>query len=1751
MPSIHFLNALARRVRVNPLLRTAARVVLPKEQEYRFGITPRPLNYTPLSREVDEIEKMVKTPYTPEKSYTPYMPPTPAPRKTITPPATQMTPISSPTMPTAKPITGIAPLSFERAKTTPLTTEKGTIGVAKEAAGMAKEAGEWTWEHKGEIADVANRAIANSALQVLKSVMTGVRALSEAKPKPIVIDGQKIDLSLSDTKLFKSIDKYIKKPINEFSKKAIKGFDELQLEIARPLFDKNPNLSNWKEYAYTAISGGLSLAEALGIFAVSKSPDAAAAFLSYVESSDEYNQARAMGADPDRALKTALASGLGTFISEKIGMEWLLKSLGGDIIQRLIVMPIRETAQELVQTWWQNLVRKIGYDKAQKVLDDTWETIVGIAPSTFLLGLGSGTYAGIRRNQLINKVSKQGGLTKQEATQVVDYLAKKATEIENAMTPVMTKRPSVPAGLSIREVGEGAGEGTEPTAKPSRGKPKIRPVKGSEDVRLDRIMAVWDKVASPELKKQQWEAHGSAIWTKGEYISDNLFTAKKVTPDGVFTYDDINGLRKTGGKEEWQRLIGTAKKTLRGENTFMTREQAESFLRMNGYRSKLKPETKIPKELERSLNEAIERARRLGYSFDEFYMYVSGGATQGKEYNNTLRKYNSFPGSERLSNLGVNPNRVVTIYRGIDPSAGKVRKSINDGDFVTTDYQQALEFAGMEPQYVVKKKVLAKDLIVRDKENFDPKRPFGPYDEFIYSKHTNPTIRLSREWLKDFYNQAIKETKPKIAKPAPKSKTTKEPQKISKKAKTKPAPKPAKKKAARTASEIRKEILAKIREKSATVEAIKKDIVNYAKEKLDLKERGKLLAMVKNAKTFTDLDKAKSYIEALQYKAELRAEAAKVVSDLKKLDLKHLRPERQRNIKKIIEKLDMASLSKAKRRVLESRLRHIHEHPDSQIPPDKLAELKRLEKKPIRELTPEELRLIRDAIRHEVKLNELKNKLIFGKRYREAKTVIDEAINNVLKKTKQAEDADLIDSSAFEKRIGRLRQEFTVESYNPETVAQILDRAQDGVIKKVFYDGIDEGTTEQFKYIYDAQEFLSPIKKMRINDWSYYFQKDKSKVNLQTIKLPSGKTIKMTKGERISFLLHYLNEKNMRHILKGGIRFETNLARKHRLSREDVEAIVNSATEAEKKVAKLGWKFFNVFQKERINKISLDLNGFEIATEKNYYPIRTVELDRKRDALKMQKTFTQATLEGMGIFKERTNAANALVIEDFFKTLYTHIKKTSAYYGLAKPLRNAKMLLYDGKFRETVRRVYGKHYVDYLDDYLRAIEDNSHDTNNLERLTAELINKLDIAILGANPFVMLKQPISYCLALTEMDSKYIAKAAVSKVNYEEIKKHSPQLRFRLDGHVTREVGEVANIGAVRKFFTGKDAIGTKFMAGIRRFDALAIGRIWNAAKLEIRDKHPNLTGEQYWEAVRKRAEEVIRRTQPTFHLKDRSAVGRRHGFWRWITKYTSQRNKNYNIIRRAILEYNLSNHTAGDKARLLKKLFIVTVVNAWLIEMVNYLRRKIYGKKPLKPLQQVTSMFGTILGNFYYVGDLFSSYISKVERGAYGWDWENIMTSFVDQVIDTLAMGTQAIEQAVKQEKYKSGTNKGKMKWKKTAIRAIDYALSVVGKLKGIPYETLSKLTRFRKWAEEAAGYEGGETEKKKPTIKIPTIDEMMKGGTIKVKGIEIPTVDELMRGKTIGGKALGEGTLKIPTVDELMRGETGFDISAFDKFVK
>jgi len=143
---------------------------------------------------------------------------------------------------------------------------------------------------------------------------------------------------------------------------------------------------------------------------------------------------------------------------------------------------------------------------------------------------------------------------------------------------------------------------------------------------------------------------------------------------------------------------------------------------------------------------------------EEWIGFMHGSATQYRDYNPQLRaKYKLFEDSARISELGIDPEKEITIYRGV--SDAKTQKIV-DGDFVTVDRLSAESYAGKE--YVVSKKVKAKDLIADSASEFDKDRPFELGAEFTYSDSKNKLSFLSDTQLTDIWTKAQEKPETKL-----------------------------------------------------------------------------------------------------------------------------------------------------------------------------------------------------------------------------------------------------------------------------------------------------------------------------------------------------------------------------------------------------------------------------------------------------------------------------------------------------------------------------------------------------------------------------------------------------------------------------------------------------------------------------------------------------------------------------------------------------------------------------------------------------------------------------------------------------------------------------------------------------------------------------------------------------------------------------------------------------------------------------
>lgn len=846
---------------------------------------------------------------------------------------------------------------------------------------------------------------------------------------------------------------------------------------------------------------------------------------------------------------------------------------------------------------------------------------------------------------------------------------------------------------------------------------------------------------------------------------------------------------------------------------------------------------------------------------------------------------------------------------------------------------------------------------------------------------------------------------------------------------------------------------------------------------LDKADKGAFLATMKGIKTNEQLIKAMPKIQeriaAIQEKKDLKKAVDQFKKITKKGDIRKLRPEYKEKVQGIVDQFNSTTPSEKSVRGLNSLADYLRDDPDNLVPQHKIDELRDLTKIPLRLLTSDQVNTIVSSIEHLISLNNLKNKIIVNQKLRDHNEVVDESTSNIQENSQLYEASfDELDSTVVLPEDSLGKKLFEGYSYNAELRSQILDGKDNGVIMNVMYNGIDKGTDILKKFIHTGEDFFKDkLKGINIDNWSHAFQLKKKDVPKFKYSLESGKTINLTKGDRIAFYLHTLSPKNLKHLLGGGFSFPNTPTEMVSLTMSDIDKIAGSLTEEEYKVADAINEYLNTIQKDAINEVSVRLNGFEVATEDNYWGIRTNPLDRKMDELiKAGKGYSpDFLLEGMGIFKQRQDASNGIILEDAFSALAINIKKVSAYVGLAEPLRSAKALLRDPKFKSSLMKNGKGYYIDLYEQYIRAIEGEYLKLDHIDKLTQAMINKLDMSILGLNPFVITMQPVSCMAAGIYLDPKLLSKnfrPTITKAEESEIKKYAPQLYDRIQGHVSREVGEVMNIGFAKKFFTGKGAEGQWMMSGIVKGDTASIGTIWRTSKEEISNQFPDLKGDEYFNKVYDLAWFVIRRTQPTFDVKDRSPVGMSKNLaLRLVTKYSSQRNKNVMMVRRAFEDYNQSYKTPKDKAKLAKTLAIVGILMPLAINQIKKLRNWVLNKKKDKEgnalVKEAVDLLETNLGNIYILGDGFSSLRSKVENGTFaGYDMSNIIGSAIDKTLDTVAEGALSIKYAITNEEYQpeAGRMFGEKKWKKSVMKMTKGIIDLSGKAAGVNTELTRKF---------------------------------------------------------------------------------------------
>lgn len=844
----------------------------------------------------------------------------------------------------------------------------------------------------------------------------------------------------------------------------------------------------------------------------------------------------------------------------------------------------------------------------------------------------------------------------------------------------------------------------------------------------------------------------------------------------------------------------------------------------------------------------------------------------------------------------------------------------------------------------------------------------------------------------------------------------------------------------------------------------RKDIT-IAKEKVKIQERlsqEKVKGLVKGVQQGEKIGRAKLK-EQIRESRKRKNKENKIKKTISKLKKAKLTEESADIFGDILEKVDTAKLTDKKAKSLQDIIKTAKLNPLNVIS-DKVIDnaIRRLNATPLSEMTSEQLTEIQDVLNHVAFISQEQNEIRVGKMVKKFKTAVNDTLNEVSANfyEKEGDISEVSFDSTLQKKTGLGQEFFGVKSWNLEYMTERLSNTS----KQIFYDNIDAGTTEQLRFEQEAQDFF----KDRIGDidqkgWSTSFVTNKKDLKQAGYTFDNG-NVKLTPYEKIALYLHSLSKKNRKHLLKGGIVSASKPEGKAvKLTNEDITFIQKESflTEEENQVANAVYDYFNSIQNKKINAVSKKLLGVEIANENDYFPIRTNQLDRKRESLLKagDKNFAKKTLEGLGALKERQDTKNSIILDDGAVALTKSVKDIASYVGLAEPLRYARALLNDNAFQKRARELNQEPTLREIEGYLDRIEGNSLKRDNLESLTLGVINNMDKAILSLNLFVIAKQPVSVFTAQTEIEGKYLKDNITSSVKdaVAEMRVNSPQLRNRVEGNISREMGELGSVGEALFLMTGEKVQNNAMLQGISAADTKAISIIWNSTKQKISET-TKLEGQEYWNKVTEEAERIVRLTQPTFNLKDRSPLASNtNTFWRMVTRFGSQRNKNYIMMHRSLLNYNRSAKLPKDMSNLLSNMFIIAIMNSLGVGLIDNIRKGIKGQSLEDiakgvPLQMVSS----ILGNVYGAGLIFDTLASKITSNWGGFDITNPVLDVANSFLDGVADIGKGITQIITNERFKGGAKKGQEKWQSSLADGAMQTIATVGMAKfGIPIQNI------------------------------------------------------------------------------------------------
>lgn len=376
--------------------------------------------------------------------------------------------------------------------------------------------------------------------------------------------------------------------------------------------------------------------------------------------------------------------------------------------------------------------------------------------------------------------------------------------------------------------------------------------------------------------------------------------------------------------------------------------------------------------------------------------------------------------------------------------------------------------------------------------------------------------------------------------------------------------------------------------------------------------------------------------------------------------------------------------------------------------------------------------------------------------------------------------------------------------------------------------------------------------------------------------------------------------------------------------------------------------------------------------------------------------------------KERTRTAGGYVnIAPVVEVTDGYIRRAADYIAFGELADTFGIMDYMHTFGtptlvDSVKQNMGSEYGAWMENYVKDVQDiNQTRAKSRDNWWQKLNHNFQTAVLIGNPGTPFKQKGSMWLAMSELDPRAVAKAAVTSLNpgNQQMKaaRNNPLLQFRAKGNIDSSITDALQD---QNTLFSKMAAKSKVLKSIQNWipaaDVREISKVYLASCYDVQMKNPGIdvNSIKFKEMVDETFQRASMRTQSQYTMNMRDEISRGDSaLLKALTMFQTQQRTNYNNLMTAFGEAKAAKGTEHAskankaKARALGGFVASNIAYGAMSAVADALRHKLKQYRDDDEEQQIDpakiaikvgeSVFEGALGTFIF-GDTAFNFITSL-----------------------------------------------------------------------------------------------------------------------------------------------------------------------------